>query len=174
MADIVADGAAYVTYQSGYRQLMNPGSRRRNAETPHSWRRGTKARRSPERGGGDIVTEPEDQCAAAESLNDLRALSGKEEVRQTQLNGIENMLEHVTRRYQMRYASVTSDGSRSENVSVDKTRAVDSTRSFRGSMTIMAAKAAIISASPRSADPQDAESNLEISQILPQSDNMGP
>jgi len=57
------------------------------------------------------VTDRESQVRALrDSLNDLRDLRGKQEVRQTQLHlRIENLAEHVMRRYQVDLRSFTTD-----------------------------------------------------------------
>ena len=57
------------------------------------------------------VTDRETQVRALrDSLNDLRDLRGKQEVRQTQLQlRIENLAEHVMRRYQVDLRSFTTD-----------------------------------------------------------------
>ena len=58
-----------------------------------------------------VVTEQETQLRALRnSLNDLRDSRGKEEVRQTQLQlRIENLVEHVTRRYQIDLREFAAD-----------------------------------------------------------------
>jgi chromosome segregation protein len=58
------------------------------------------------------VNEQESQVRALrDSLNDLRDLRGKQEVRQTQLQlRIENLAEHVMRRYQIDLRTFTTDG----------------------------------------------------------------
>jgi chromosome segregation protein len=58
-----------------------------------------------------LVTEQESQLRGLrDSLNDLRDLRGKEEVRQTQLQlRIENLAEHVMRRYQIDLRAFTTD-----------------------------------------------------------------
>jgi chromosome segregation protein len=58
-----------------------------------------------------LVTEQESQLRGLrDSLNDLRDLRGKEEVRQTQLQlRIENLTEHVIRRYQIDLRAFTTD-----------------------------------------------------------------
>src|SRR5205814_1854274 len=58
-----------------------------------------------------VVTEQETRLRALrDSLNDLRDSRGKEEVRQTQLQlRIENLVEHVTRRYQVDLRELAAD-----------------------------------------------------------------
>ena len=57
------------------------------------------------------MSEQESQVRALrDSLNDLRDLRGKQEVRQTQLQlRIENLAEHVMRRYQVDLRAFTPD-----------------------------------------------------------------
>ncbi|MEP6698695.1 MAG: chromosome segregation protein SMC [Verrucomicrobiota bacterium] len=59
----------------------------------------------------DAVSSHETRLRSSrDSLNDLRDARGKEEVRQTQLQlRIENLLEHVTRRYQIDLRAFTAD-----------------------------------------------------------------
>jgi chromosome segregation protein len=106
-----------------------------------------------------------------DSLNDLRDSRGKEEVRQTQLQlRIENLVEHVTRRYQLDLREFTPD-----TFAFQKTLSVLTKR--RGSMEGGApATPAEAEASQEVSPTAIGESNLEqiIADLTRQLDNMGP
>jgi chromosome segregation protein len=117
-----------------------------------------------------VVTEQEAQLRSLRnSLNDLRDTRGKEEVRQTQLQlRIENLVEHVTRRYQIDLREFAVD-----TFAFQKTLSVITKR--RGAVEGEAPAAPIEGAdSPELAPPSS--SNLEqiIADLTRQLDNMGP
>ena len=123
-----------------------------------------------------VVTGQESQVRALrDSLNDLRDLRGKEEVRQTQVHlRIENLAEHVMRRYQIDLRAFTTDA-----FAFQKTLGVVTKRRAGGSSAPsldVSEDEATTSTSP-SERPihQDAE-NLEqiIAELTRQLDNMGP
>jgi chromosome segregation protein len=133
------------------------------------------------------VSEQESQTRALrDSLNDLRDLRGKEEVRQTQLQlRIENLAEHVMRRYQVDLRAFTTD-----TFAFQKTLSVVTKRRAVGSSAepvlsraegplddSNGGETATVSASPaeRPIHPDD-EANLEqiITDLTRQLDNMGP
>ena len=119
-----------------------------------------------------VVTEQEGQLRGLrDSLDDLRDLRGKEEVRQTQLQlRIENLLEHVTRRYQIDLRAFTTD-----LFAFQKTLSVVTKR--RGSADNTGGEAATDLASPAERPiPQEGDANLEqiIADLTRQLDNMGP
>jgi chromosome segregation protein len=115
-----------------------------------------------------IVTEQETQLRGLrDSLNDLRDLRGKEEVRQTQLQlRIENLVEHITRRYQIDLRAFTTD-----LFAFQKTLSV---------VTKRRAKPEPVEGEPVAAEEPPAapagETNLEqiIADLTRQLDNMGP
>jgi chromosome segregation protein len=115
-----------------------------------------------------VVTEQETELRALrDSLNDLRDLRGKEEVRQTQLQlRIENLAEHVMRRYQIDLRAFTRDvfGFQKTLSVVTKRRAKP--EPVEGD-AVPAEEAPAASAS---------EANLEqlIADLTRQLDNMGP
>jgi chromosome segregation protein len=118
-----------------------------------------------------VVTEHETQLRALRnSLNDLRDSRGKEEVRQTQLQlRIENLTEHVMRRYQVdlrEFAADTFAFQKTLNV-ITKRRAKPEA-SAEGEMPTAEDESAQV-ATP-------AEANLEqiIAELTRQLDNMGP
>jgi chromosome segregation protein len=119
-----------------------------------------------------VVTEHETRLRALRvSLNDLRDSRGKEEVRQTQLQlRIENLIEHVTRRYQVDLREFTAD-----------------TFAFQKTLSVITKRRAPAeggaSATPfeqegsqELAPPSPADLNLEqiIAELTRQLDNMGP
>ena len=126
------------------------------------------------------VNEQESQVRALrDSLNDLRDLRGKQEVRQTQLQlRIENLAEHVMRRYQIDLRAFTTDSFAFQKTLsvVTKRRAGGSTRTLSGSMLIMAAKPRPIPASPAERPIHPEVESLEqiIADLTRQLDNMGP
>lgn len=126
-----------------------------------------------------IVTEQEAQLRGLrDSLNDLRDLRGKEEVRQTQLQlRIENLLEHVTRRYQIDLRAFTTDLFAFQKTLsvVTKRRAGGSTPNAFG-VDDNDGGAAAISASPAERPIHQDGENLEqfIADLTRQLDNMGP
>ena len=112
-----------------------------------------------------------------DSLNDLRDSRGKEEVRQTRLQlRIENLLEHVARRYQVDLREFAADSfafqktlnvitkrrSKSEMEGAAPATAAEATESTTGSQEL--------------APPPETSSNLEqiIAELTRQLDNMGP
>jgi chromosome segregation protein len=123
-----------------------------------------------------IVTEQESRLRGLrDSLNDLRDSRGKEEVRQTQLQlRVENLVEHVMRRYQVNLREFTAD-----------------TFAFQKTLSVIAKKRAGGSSAPSldeggsnetpGESPSPAErpihqENLEriIADLTRQLDNMGP
>ncbi|PZR73765.1 MAG: chromosome segregation protein SMC, partial [Chthoniobacterales bacterium] len=121
-----------------------------------------------ERGGrSTAVNEHEAQLRRLrDSLNDLRDLRGKQEVRQTQLQlRIENLVEHVTRRYQLDLRAFTND-----SFAFQKTLNVQLKR--RGS----ADGEAPATDSPEPAPSPSEQANVEqiIAELTRQLDNMGP
>jgi chromosome segregation protein len=129
-----------------------------------------------------VVTEQETQLRGLrDSLNDLRDLRGKEEVRQTQLQlRIENLVEHVTRRYQVDLRAFTTDLFAFQKTLsvVTKRRAAGSSAAAAGPLDdVNGGEAATISASPAERPVhQDGEVNLEqiIADLTRSLDNMGP
>jgi chromosome segregation protein len=123
-----------------------------------------------------LVTEQEAQLRGLrDSLNDLRDLRGKEEVRQTQLQlRIENLVEHVTRRYQIDLRDFRTD-----LFAFQKTLSVVTKRRAGGSSAPSLddnnGGEAAISASPAER-PIHQSDNLEqiIADLTRNLDNMGP
>ena len=124
------------------------------------------------------VNEQESQVRALrDSLNDLRDLRGKQEVRQTQLQlRIENLAEHVMRRYQIDLRTFTTDA-----FAFQKTLSVVTKRRAGGSSAPPldannGGEAATISASPAERPIHPDVDNLEqiIAELTRQLDNMGP
>ncbi|MCA1657683.1 MAG: hypothetical protein LC627_00115, partial [Verrucomicrobiaceae bacterium] len=127
------------------------------------------------------VNEQESQLRGLRnSLNDLRDLRGKQEVRQTQLQlRIENLVEHVTRRYQVDLRAFTADA-----FAFQKTLSVVTRR--RGPMEGGAPATPSEHAgsepegsqelAPPAAEQVEGETNLEqlIAELTRQLDNMGP
>ena len=114
-----------------------------------------------------------------DSLNDLRDLRGKQEVRQTQLQlRIENLVEHVTRRYQVDLRAFTTDAFAFQKTLsvVTKKRAGGSTPNAFGVDDNNGGEAATISASPAERPIHPAGDDLEqiIADLTRQLDNMGP
>jgi chromosome segregation protein len=124
-----------------------------------------------------IVTEHETQLRALRnSLNDLRDSRGKEEVRQTQFQlRIENLVEHVTRRYQIDLREFAVD-----TFAFQKTLSVLTKKRgpMEGGAPATPASEAESSQelAPPSAQPLTVEPNLEqiIAELTRQLDNMGP
>lgn len=123
-----------------------------------------------------VVTEQEAQLRGLrDSLNDLRDLRGKEEVRQTQLQlRIENLAEHVMRRYQIDLRAFTTDG-----FAFQKTLSVVTKR--RGPVEGEAPATpsepeASHELAPPAAEQLKGEANLEqiIAELTRNLDNMGP
>ena len=112
-----------------------------------------------------------------DSLNDLRDLRGKQEVRQTQLQlRTENLAEHVMRRYQVDLHSFTTDA-----LVFQKTLSVVTKRRAGGSSAPSldadnGSEATTSSASPaeRPIHPDDANLEQLIADLTRQLDNMGP
>ncbi|MDP9097981.1 MAG: chromosome segregation protein SMC [Verrucomicrobiota bacterium] len=126
-----------------------------------------------------VVTEHETRLRALrDSLNNLRDSRGKEEVRQTQLQlRTENLVEHVTRRYQVDLREFAAD-----TFAFQKTLSVITKRRAGGSSAPSldanaGGEAASVPASPaeRPIHP-DGEANLEqiVAELTRQLDNMGP
>jgi chromosome segregation protein len=127
------------------------------------------------------VNEQESQLRGLrDSLNDLRDLRGKQEVRQTQLQlRIENLAEHVMRRYQIDLHSFTPDA-----FAFQKTLGVVTKRRAGGSSPAAAGpldadhggEAATVLASPAERPIHPDADNLEqlIADLTRQLDNMGP
>jgi chromosome segregation protein len=122
------------------------------------------------------VNEQESQLRALRnSLNDLRDLRGKQEVRQTQLQmRIENLVEHVTRRYQIDLRVFTTDA-----FAFQKTLSVLTKR--RGPMeggapATPSETEGLQELAPPAAEQLEGEFNLEqlIAELTRQLDNMGP
>jgi chromosome segregation protein len=124
-----------------------------------------------------VVTEEEAQLRGLrDSLNDLRDLRGKEEVRQTQLQlRIENLSEHVMRRYQIDLRAFTTDA-----FAFQKTLSVLTKRRAGGSsapsLDDSNSDEAAIPASPAERPIHQEGANLEqiIADLTRQLDNMGP
>jgi len=122
-----------------------------------------------------VVSEQEARLRALrDSLNDLRDSRGKEEVRQTQLQlRIENLVEHVTRRYQIDLREFAAD-----TFAFQKTLSVLTKRRSGGpSAPSLDDDEAAVSTSPAERPiHQDGEANLEqiIAELTRQLDNMGP
>jgi chromosome segregation protein len=125
-----------------------------------------------------VVTEQESQLRSSrDSLNDLRDLRGKEEVRQTQLQlRIENLAQHVMRRYQVDLREFTADA-----FAFQKTLNVITKRRAGGSNAPSldannGGEATTISASPteRSIHPDADSVEQIIAELTRQLDNMGP
>jgi len=116
-----------------------------------------------------VVTEQEAAVRKLrDSLNDLRDSRGKEEVRQTQLQlRIENLVEHVTRRYQVDLRAFTAD-----TFAFQKTLSVITKKRAKSE----AGEAEDDTPSEQSAVASDGETNLEqiIAELTRQLDNMGP
>jgi chromosome segregation protein len=112
--------------------------------------------------------------ALRDSLNDLRDLRGKQEVRQTQLQlRIENLAEHVMRRYQIDLRAFTTDA-----YAFQKTLSVLAKRRAKpdvgdGATTNVATAAEVLE--PAAQIPENID-NLEqiIADLTRQLDNMGP
>jgi chromosome segregation protein len=122
------------------------------------------------------VSEQESQTRALrDSLNDLRDLRGKEEVRQTQLQlRIENLAEHVTRRYQVDLRTFTTDA-----FAFQKTLSVVTKRREKSNEPADRDGEAPVEPSAQCAVPsaqEIGEANLEqiIADLTRQLDNMGP
>jgi chromosome segregation protein len=126
------------------------------------------------------VNEQESQVRALrDSLNDLRDLRGKEEVRQTQLQlRIENLADHVMRRYQIDLRAFTTDTfAFQKTLSVmTKRRAGGSTPNAFGVDANNGGEATTVLASPAERPIQPENDNLEqiIAELTQQLDNMGP
>ena len=126
------------------------------------------------------VNEQESQTRALrDSLNDLRDLRGKEEVRQTQLQlRIENLVEHAMRRYQVDLRTFTTDAFAFQKTLsvVTKRRAGGSTPNAFGVDVRDGSEAATIPASPAERPIHPEGDNLEeiIAELTRQLDNMGP
>ena len=126
-----------------------------------------------------VVTEQEAQLRyLRDSLNDLRDLRGKEEVRQTQLQlRIGNLAEHVMRRYQIDLRAFTTDA-----FAFQKTLSVVTKRRAGGSSAPALdgdkdSEVATISESPAERPiHHETEANLEqiIADLTRSLDNMGP
>jgi chromosome segregation protein len=118
-----------------------------------------------------VVSEQETRLRALrDSLNDLRDSRGKEEVRQTQLQlRVENLVEHVTRRYQIDLREFAAD-----TFAFQKTLSVITKR--RGSMEGGAPVTPSVPEDSQELGPPVAEQNLEqiIAELTRQLDNMGP
>ncbi len=119
----------------------------------------------------NVVTEQEAALRKLrDSLNDLRDSRGKEEVRQTQLQlRIENLVEHVTRRYQLDLRELTLD-----TFAFQKTLSVITKR--RGAPATPPGPEGSQEFAPPAAEGASGESNLEqiIADLTRQLDNMGP
>ncbi|MEN3370090.1 MAG: chromosome segregation protein [Verrucomicrobiota bacterium] len=130
-----------------------------------------------ERGTRSVtVNEQESQLRGLRnSLNDLRDLRGKQEVRQTQLQlRIENLVEHVTRRYQVDLRAFTVDA-----FAFQKTLSVVTKR--RGAMeggapATPSEREGSQELAPPLTESVQGESNLEqlIAELTRHLDNMGP
>ena len=126
------------------------------------------------------VNEQESQARTSRDLlNDLRDLRGKQEVRQTQLQlRIENLAEHVMRRYQVDLRVFTTDTfAFQKTLSVlTKRRAGGSTPNAFGVDVNNDDEAATISASPaeRPIHPDGDSIEQIIADLTRQLDNMGP
>jgi chromosome segregation protein len=123
------------------------------------------------------VSEQEGRLRALrDSLNDLRDSRGKEEVRQTQLQlRIENLVEHVTRRYQVDLREFATD-----TFAFQKTLSVITKKRSRpemeGGAPATPTDAADSTDSQELVPPVSDSSNLEqiIADLTRQLDNMGP
>jgi chromosome segregation protein len=112
-----------------------------------------------------------------DSLNDLRDARGKEEVRQTQLQlRLENLVEHVTRRYQLNLREFTVD-----TFAFQKTLSVITKKRAKPEMETGApatpdAAAEAVTDSQELVPPVSESSTLEqiIADLTRQLDNMGP
>ncbi|MFZ1217976.1 MAG: chromosome segregation protein SMC [Chthoniobacterales bacterium] len=131
-----------------------------------------------ERGGRlTIVNEKESQLRnLRNSLNDLRDQRGKEEVRQTQLQlRIENLAEHVMRRYQVDLRAFTADP-----YAFQKTLSVITKKRAGGSSAQALDEGGSAETPPESSSPaerpihQDASLEQIIADLTRQLDNMGP
>jgi chromosome segregation protein len=127
------------------------------------------------------VSEQESQVRALrDSLNDLRDLRGKQEVRQTQLQlRIENLAEHVMRRYQIDLRTFTTDAFAFQKTLsvVTKRRAGGSTpNAFGVDANNGGDEAATVPAPPAERPSHPDADNLEqiIADLTRQLDNMGP
>jgi chromosome segregation protein len=125
-----------------------------------------------------VVTEHETRLRALrDSLNDLRDSRGKEEVRQTQLQlRTENLVEHVTRRYQVNLREFAAD-----TFAFQKTLSVLTKRRAGGTSAPSldandGGEAASVPASPAERPIHPDGDNLEqiIAELTRQLDNMGP
>ncbi|HZE12256.1 MAG TPA: hypothetical protein VE086_00730, partial [Chthoniobacterales bacterium] len=125
-----------------------------------------------------VVTEKEAELRTVrDSLNDLRDARGKEEVRQTQLQlRIENLVEHVTRRYQIDLRDFAAD-----NFAFQKTLSVITKKRAKPDMEggAPATPADVTESTTHSQEfvpPSADTSNLEqiIADLTRQLDNMGP
>jgi chromosome segregation protein len=122
------------------------------------------------------VSEQESQVRGLrDSLNDLRDLRGKQEVRQTQLQlRIENLAEHVMRRYQIDLRAFATD-----NFAFQKTLSVLTKRREKSSDPVEREGEALAEPSTEQsavAASELGEANLEqiIADLTRQLDNMGP
>jgi chromosome segregation protein len=117
-----------------------------------------------------VVTEQEGQLRSLRnSLNDLRDSRGKEEVRQTQLQlRIENLVEHVTRRYQIDLRGFAADAF-----------------AFQKTLSVITKKRGPVEGGAPATPPAESESSQElvppsssleqiIAELTRQLDNMGP
>ncbi len=126
------------------------------------------------------VNEQESQVRALrDSLNDLRDLRGKQEVRQTQLQlRIENLAEHVMRRYQIDLRTFTTDAfAFQKTLSVlTKRRAGGPTPNASEVDDNNGGEAATVSASPAEQPIHPGADNLDqiIADLTRSLDNMGP
>jgi chromosome segregation protein len=126
------------------------------------------------------VNEQESQVRTLrDSLNDLRDLRGKQEVRQTQLQlRIENLAEHVMRRYQIDLRTFTTDAFAFQKTFsvVTKRRAGGSTPNAFGVDDNNGGEAATVPASPAERPIHLEVESLEqiIADLTRQLDNMGP
>ncbi|HEV2840544.1 MAG TPA: chromosome segregation protein SMC [Chthoniobacterales bacterium] len=126
------------------------------------------------------VSEQEAQVRALrDSLNDLRDLRGKQEVRQTQLQlRIENLAEHVMRRYQIDLRAFAPDSYAFQKTLsvVTKRRAGGSTPNALGVDVSNGGEVATIPASPaeRPIHPEVESVEQIIADLTRQLDNMGP
>jgi chromosome segregation protein len=135
------------------------------------------ARLTEERGArSTTVNEQESHLRGLRnSLNDLRDLRGKQEVRQTQLQlRIENLIEHVARRYQVDLRAFTVDA-----FAFQKTLSVVTKRRAGGSSapSLDADNGGEAATIPSPAErPIHQDENIEqlIAELTGQLDNMGP
>ncbi|HEY8834450.1 MAG TPA: chromosome segregation protein SMC, partial [Chthoniobacterales bacterium] len=118
-----------------------------------------------------VVTEHETQLRTLRnSLNDLRDSRGKEEVRQTQLQlRIENLNEHVMRRYQVDLREFAAD-----TFAFQKTLSVITKRRGAVEGGAPATPPAEPKGSQEFAPPSDANLEQIIAELTRQLDNMGP